>query len=208
MGITINSKILLSVASIAAAAALVIGATFAFFSDNETSTNNVFAAGDLDLVLCDDDENVGDDCLDADEAATDSVTATFGDSDMAPGDCTGDQTLTLRNNGSVDGNHVDIQATNTDSAMAEFLRIDNLTYDSGTQLPLADAGNSKGFSDLEDLANQTADDLVNLNGIAAGGSTTLVMDVCLDESAGNDLQGASNTLDLSVTLQQGPHPEI
>lgn len=49
MGITINSRILMSAAAIATAAALIIGATFAFFSDTETSENNVFAAGELDL---------------------------------------------------------------------------------------------------------------------------------------------------------------
>ena len=47
----LNTKILLSGATILAAAALVIGATFAFFSDSETSTGNTFAAGDLDLRL-------------------------------------------------------------------------------------------------------------------------------------------------------------
>lgn len=47
----INSRILLSVASIAAAGALVIGATFAFFSDTETSTGNTFVAGELDLKV-------------------------------------------------------------------------------------------------------------------------------------------------------------
>ena len=51
MTFNINSKILLSVASIAAAAALVIGATFAFFSDTETSTGNTFTAGKLDLKV-------------------------------------------------------------------------------------------------------------------------------------------------------------
>src|SRR3990167_1970152 len=51
MGININSKILLSVASIAAAAALIVGATIAFFSDTETSTGNIFAAGELDLQI-------------------------------------------------------------------------------------------------------------------------------------------------------------
>ena len=39
---TINSKILLSGAAITAAAALIIGATFAFFSDTETSEGNTF----------------------------------------------------------------------------------------------------------------------------------------------------------------------
>ena len=51
MGITINSRILLSIAAIAAAAALVIGATFAFFSDSETSTGNLLQAGELDLKI-------------------------------------------------------------------------------------------------------------------------------------------------------------
>lgn len=51
MGITINSKILLSAAAIVAAAALVIGATVAFFSDNETSTNNTLTAGAVDLKI-------------------------------------------------------------------------------------------------------------------------------------------------------------
>src|SRR3989344_2808837 len=51
MAFNINSKILLSVASIAAVAALVIGATFAFFSDTETSTGNTFTAGELDLKV-------------------------------------------------------------------------------------------------------------------------------------------------------------
>ena len=51
MGININSKILLSVASIAAAAALIVGATIAFFSDTETSTGNTFVAGSLDLKV-------------------------------------------------------------------------------------------------------------------------------------------------------------
>lgn len=51
MGININTKILLSIASILAAAALVVGATFAFFSDEEVSEDNVFAAGELDLQV-------------------------------------------------------------------------------------------------------------------------------------------------------------
>ena len=53
MGININSKILLSVASIAAAAALVIGATFAFFSDTDTSTGNTLATGTLTINITD-----------------------------------------------------------------------------------------------------------------------------------------------------------
>lgn len=47
----INGKILLSGATILAAAAVVVGATFAFFSDTETSTGNTFTAGAIDLQI-------------------------------------------------------------------------------------------------------------------------------------------------------------
>src|SRR3989338_7802742 len=44
-------KILLSMAVIVAVAALVTGATVAFFNDTETSTGNVFTAGSIDLTV-------------------------------------------------------------------------------------------------------------------------------------------------------------
>lgn len=44
-------KILISLSIIAAAAAIAIGATTAFFSDTETSTGNTFTAGALDLKV-------------------------------------------------------------------------------------------------------------------------------------------------------------
>jgi predicted ribosomally synthesized peptide with SipW-like signal peptide len=197
MGITINSRILLSVASIIAAAALIVGATFAFFSDEETSSNNVFAAGNLDLVLCDDDENT-DTCESQEEGPEDSVEATFGGTDLAPGDCLGEQVLTLRNNGTIDGEEVDITASNTNGAMSPFLRIDTLTYGGANLLDLTD-DNGNAINDLHDLA---AGGLPNLPGLDATEEKDLVMNVCLDESADNSTQGASNTLSLTTTLKQ------
>jgi len=47
----INSKILLSIAAITAAVVMAAAATFAFFSDTETSTDNTFVAGVLDLKI-------------------------------------------------------------------------------------------------------------------------------------------------------------
>jgi predicted ribosomally synthesized peptide with SipW-like signal peptide len=44
-------KIIISVSIIAAAAAIVIGATTAYFSDTETSTGNTFTAGSIDLMI-------------------------------------------------------------------------------------------------------------------------------------------------------------
>lgn len=47
----INTKVLVSGAVILAAAALIIGGTFAFFSDTETSVNNTLVAGAIDLKI-------------------------------------------------------------------------------------------------------------------------------------------------------------
>lgn len=47
----LNTKILLSGATIVAAAALIVGATYAFFSDTETSEDNTFVAGSIDLLV-------------------------------------------------------------------------------------------------------------------------------------------------------------
>lgn len=47
----INTRILLSFVTVVVAAAVIIGATFAFFSDTETSQNNTLTAGALDLKI-------------------------------------------------------------------------------------------------------------------------------------------------------------
>src|SRR3989338_9264421 len=44
-------RILLSFATLLTAAAVVIGATFAFFSDTETSAGNTLEAGEIDLRI-------------------------------------------------------------------------------------------------------------------------------------------------------------
>src|SRR5688572_21468959 len=49
----INKRIALRSVSIVASLALVAGATFAFFSDTETSSGNTFTAGQLDLKVND-----------------------------------------------------------------------------------------------------------------------------------------------------------
>jgi len=46
-----NKKILVSLATMGAVAALVVGGTIAFFSDTETSTGNTLTAGELDLLI-------------------------------------------------------------------------------------------------------------------------------------------------------------
>lgn len=191
----INSRILISAASIAAAGALVVGATFAYFSDTQTSSRNVFAAGTLNLALCDGNKPCPD------PNTSQSVTATFGKDNMAPGDCTDTQNLTVKNNGSVDANHVDISASNDNTTLAQFLKLDTLTYNASNVLPLDSNGN--GFIDLDDLRMTGLTNL--LPGLTAGNSTTLAMKVCLDTSATTAIAGQSDDLTLTVKLDQGPH---
>lgn len=97
----INSKILLSAASIAAAGALVVGATFAFFSSTATSTGNVFGAGTLTLLLDDNNEST--------PAAT--ITASFGGT-LAPGETTSGF-ISMHNGGTIDMAEVNLGATET-----------------------------------------------------------------------------------------------
>ena len=71
--------------------ALVGGGTWAYFSDTETSSNNTFTAGTLDLTL-----------TDASEDGTDAETATWVFSGMKPTD-SGTATLTINNAGNIAG---------------------------------------------------------------------------------------------------------
>lgn len=188
---TINKRIVSSSLTIGAAGALLIGATFAFFSDSGTSSGNIFSTGTLDLQL-------KNGVSTSSAGFTDSVTATFGDSNMAPGDCTGDATLTLRNNGSIDAGSVDISASNSNGTLAPWLRINNLNY-AGGNVSVAPDTNVNGWQDLSDFA---VNGLPGLSGISAGNTVEFVMDVCLDQTAPNAVQGLSNTLTLTVNLNQ------
>ena len=46
-----NKKIIISLGIIGAVAAIVVGATVAYYNDTETSTGNIFVAGALDLKV-------------------------------------------------------------------------------------------------------------------------------------------------------------
>lgn len=194
----INTRIGLSLLSIAAALAIMAGATFAFFSDVSTSSNNVFSTGTLDLVLSD-----------ADESGQQSVTASFGGS-LTPNTCTGAQTLFLRNDGTIAGDHAEVTVGNVindsnndaNPDMHSFLRINSLTYDGVNVTSQITDVNTNGHLDLADWA--AGGGLDNLGLTNLGSSHPLVMDICLDDSAGNTIQGDSVTSTFTVTLNQDP----
>ena len=59
-------KVIISLSIIAAAAAIAVGATTAFFSDTETSTGNTFTAGSIDLTVDNTQHYNGNVCVKAD----------------------------------------------------------------------------------------------------------------------------------------------
>lgn len=95
-------KILMSLVVIAMAVAAISGGTFAYFSDNETSTANQFTAGVIDLQI---------DCTgDTEFMATDdpgTIFARMAEDDIKPG-ATGEVTISLH---LTDGNPADLSMT-------------------------------------------------------------------------------------------------
>jgi len=182
----INSRILISLASIATAGSLMAGATFALFTDSGTSNANAFSTGSITLNLSDNNETDQDD-----------VTASFGGF-LAPGNCVlFPQTLTIKNAGTIAANTVTLSASNSNGDFSKFLRIQSITFD-GTPVVIAPA-NGNGFTDLDDLAGA----VVTLpSSLAASSQKDLTMTVCLDSSVDNSFQGASDTLNLTITLNQ------
>lgn len=183
-----NRNIILSVLSIFAMLTLIGSGTYAYFNNSATSTNNVFASGTLDLKLAN-----------GSGSFSDSVTASFGGSALSPGVCLPAASVNLKNTGSVAANHLDVTATNSNSAFAAFLKIKTLTLD-GTDITIADS-NGNGFPDMQDF---TASGITNKS-FTDFSAHSLSMEVCLDSTAGNAQQGQTNTLDITFFLDQGPH---
>lgn len=192
-----NKKIFLSAASILTALALIAGATYAYFSDVGTSSNNVFASGTFDLKLTDDNQT-----------ALDNVSETWTGTNMAPGGTAVTADLKFKNSGTVAGDHVHIKATNTPTdngdaedlgPMAKHLQITAITYD-GNPVTVPDT-NGNGHADLQDLD-------VAAPGIKLGSLTdlntdhTLHMSVQLDSDADNTYQGDQVVTVFTATLDQ------
>lgn len=194
-----NRRIILSLISIVSAVSLLGGAAYAFFSDVGTSTNNSFASGTFDLKL-----------TDASQTALDDVSETWTGTNMAPGGATVSATLSLRNSGTVAGDHVHFKAANTptdvaptedDGTMAKHLEVTVMTYDAVNILPLFTDYNGNGHIDLEDL--QSGGDGVNIGALTdTGVDHPLVMGVRLDSATNDTYQGDSVNSTFTATLHQ------
>jgi len=179
-----NSKILLSGATAVAAAALIVGATFAYFSSTATSTDNVFGAGTLILQLDDDDDTT--------PAAT--ITSSFGDT-LAPGGSTSGF-VSMHNDGLIDIAEVNLSATETVPSSPDLAGKLNITSakigaeQTCTTSPI-DITVSGGFTTLAAL-NSAGIDLPS-TAIAASTTKYLCMTFTLDSGTDDTYQGKSIT---------------
>lgn len=211
-----NTKIVLSLVSILASVAIVAGATFAFFSDQGTSSNNIFNSGTLDMKLSD-----------VNESNEESVSGTWGLA-SAPGDTfTGD--LQVKNTGSVAANHIELQVDNavTEAGsppgststipMDSVIEITALDWDSDGNgavdtnlLPTVGGGgdkNGNGIIDLDDLEKLNVDGSIDFDNIAfsapQGSNHKLTIAGRLSPTLTvNEHQGDSVNMTLTVTMNQ------
>ena len=195
-----NRRIILSGTTIVASLALMVGGTFAFFSDEGTSSGNTLTAGTLTLLL---------------NGAEDISTNIFTVADMAPGDVKA-ATIGL----SKDGSSIDIAKVGFKS------EADNDTFGADLLLRVHEGGGIVGglcdgaevTSDIESDLSLGAGELTVDNftaffdslfdGAVTGASTatfsnTSTNTVCLEvefvEDANNDNQGEST--DVTFTFK-------
>jgi spore coat-associated protein N len=176
---------------------LVGGGTWAYFSDTEESTGNIFSAGTLDLGL---DNNPNQD-------PTGSTSATFSASDMAPGDVVGSGTLYVYNAGSIDMTTVEISFSLASYGENTPDTVDNYDLTTGTDnlTNMIIATDVKwGGTDVLALEGKSIDELIalgatDLGTLDADEELDLYIEWTFSDTATNGCQGDS--VDLTVTLQ-------
>jgi len=173
------SRILISFMTIALVGALIGGGVYAYFSDTETSTGNVFTAGTLNLAL-----------TDASDDGTESETATWVFSDIAPGTPGGGARLTITNAGSMTG-YLDLSSVTVTNAENY-----DLTTDEAEAAVDGDTSDATGGGELgANLLVQIWIDADN-DGLVGGGGGTLTEESIYPAAAiGTPDPGVTGVLD-------------
>ncbi len=154
-----KKKILTSAITIGATGALLIGATFAYFSDTSTSNNNKFTSGVLDLKV-----------RDINEGFKDAVTAsTVSPTNWAPGESF-ESYVCFKNAGSIDIEEVILKMTASGgSALRPFVIAEKVELGSATAGECAafDGGSMTDFTPIFVLRFDTGDSKVSLTELLA-----------------------------------------
>ena len=221
---TINRKIVTSALSIATAGALLVGATFAFFSDPSSSDNNIFSSGNFDLQVADNNELFGE-----------SVTGSFvSPANWAPGEKFVDF-ICFKNNGTTDIQQVLFNLTSP-NASSGGVTLDDWVYVETIELGpvtapecLAAAGvGTQGLTDFTALfesrfgidaplsallvdidgADQVEDDLLDgaANKLAPGDIMKLRVQWTFNPAATSAQEGQSVEIDLGFNATQNEVP--
>jgi predicted ribosomally synthesized peptide with SipW-like signal peptide len=206
------------IALLATALALgIMGGAFAYFSDTETSTDNTFTAGTLDLQVKDNDDTWGDGCTStwmlpnivpgSDQAGIDKVTAT----------------VDLRRMGTITPDHLEIQVlvsldesvnpvesdtnpASTPNEMAAKLEILSMQYDGLDLLDYlvdVDGDFVLTLNDMTYIAEVNGLDNLHIPGSGPDLSTPFALTLrWIEGSDDNDFQGDTLVAAIAFTLNQ------
>ncbi|MDO8950064.1 MAG: hypothetical protein Q7V61_06045 [Actinomycetota bacterium] len=191
-------KLVLRLVLLGAVVLTVAGFTTALWSDGATSAGNVYATGDLDLLV----RNEG-----FPDFSDGPVYATWGASNMYPGQQLNWGTIHFLNDGTFEGTTFDIAVSNTCTVegMDKYIQITRMRYENGHGHDMLSSTdpyclvntNETPWIDLDDLEHQP-----RLALPAPGTSGQLRMDFRFNENAGNAFQAGSVTADFTFTLHQ------
>ncbi len=184
--------------------ALVGGGTWAYFSDVETSGENILSAGTMNLGL----SNTA-----ANGSATSSVNGTWVLSNMAPGDNATAAALHARNSGTINMTSVNITFahTITDGTPATVsgspwaLSTDNMS--NMIWIKTATWNGTGSSVNVTNLINKTLGDLAalasfSLGNLNAGAEAALTIGWSLNATATNGCQGDSANITVTLTGNQ------
>ena len=200
----INRRIIASGLSIVSALAVMGGATFAFFTSTNSSTGNVFAAGDMVLQLDDNNETV----------TSSPIAASIGGAAMVPGGPAQGGFISLHNNGSINmaeillGVNQTVNNNNGDGNIADVFNVTVKTGDDNTcTTNPVDRTGAIATALGDGLSPLTMTELVNadydsLPGINATGTYFLCVDSAMQSTAGDMYQGDSGTFEFVFTAHQ------
>jgi predicted ribosomally synthesized peptide with SipW-like signal peptide len=217
----LNKKILASLLVIGVVAAVAGGSTFALFNDTETSEDNTFAAGELDLTV-DWNETYNGEFEEYQPAANINGTPIFNLSDIKPGD-EGHAQVSLNNEGNPA--HVWMNATNTadlengctepeadvDDSCGEGAEGELQDY---LEFTIYNDSNENGEQDSgeEVLYNGTAADLqlenVYLGEFSSEETRYIGVSWNVPLETGNVIQSDSKVMDFSFYAEQSRHNDV
>ena len=190
-----KKTLLTSVLSLVLCMALLIGATFAWFTDNVTSANNKIVAGNLDVQLLMHDGNDYVDISDSEDPIFGSNTVATNSTNTLwePGK-TQIAYLAIKNNGSLALRYsVALDVENVSKNLYEVMKY-AITSDAQYDAKPAWTGGNAVVVGTQAVSNGVS--------LGAGETRYFALSIHMDEEAGNQYQGGEVNFDLTIVATQ------